>query len=290
MGSDEQRRAAASGCSSLARTRVRSLLCGRLGVLLAVAFCGVLGLSHVAAVLQPAQQALLPRQVAQVPADRWRPARPLGAARTRRRCSAPGLSTRRYSIAMRLGTAGSWVAAGTLQAAEYGSRVNLIVLFDEGVGRGGRVSDRSIGRRRATGDRESHGIRGMWTQVLGRELEHESDPTHVVPIEDDIEVSPLFHWWLRMAAKAYGPFDSARGSRMSSKLVGVSLYSPRLDEIHYPMTSWRPRDGKLRLVRWASPSSPRRRGQRRAGVPVRAACSWGLSPWRRFIRFYATRA
>ena len=190
----------------------------------------------------------------------------------------------------------------SLQAAEYcGSRVNLIVLFDAKASAAAVELARSIdwphGARRVVTESESHGIRGMWTQVLGRELEHESDPTHVVPIEDDIEVSPLFHWWLRMAAKAYGPFDSARGSRMSSKLVGVSLYSPRLDEIHYPMTSWRPRDGKLRLVRWqgASPSSPYDGvvGDAPAflfGLP----CSWGAlffrSHWRRFIRFYATRA
>ena len=74
--------------------------------------------------------------------------------------------------------------------------------------------------------------------------------THVLPLEDDIEVSPLYYWWLRRAADAYGPFNSPGGMRPTwsrdaaagaNRFVGISLYSPRLDEIHYPLRNWRTR-------------------------------------------------
>ena len=95
------------------------------------------------------------------------------------------------------------------------------------------------------------GIRGMWVDVMARELEaHEPATAHLLPLEDDIEVSPLYYWWLRRAADAYGPFDSPAGVSAAwgrdrnpgaQQLVGVSLYTPRLDEIAYPSRHWRPR-------------------------------------------------
>lgn len=77
------------------------------------------------------------------------------------------------------------------------------------------------------------GIRGMWIDVMARELEASEPPTaHVLPLEDDIEVSPLYYWWLRRAADAYGPFDVVDGvgstwgrhtEPLARSLVGVSL-------------------------------------------------------------------
>ena len=47
------------------------------------------------------------------------------------------------------------------------------------------------------------------------------------------QVSPLFYWWLLRAAREYGPFDDAAAPR-KRRLLGISLYTPRLNEIKYP--------------------------------------------------------
>ena len=124
----------------------------------------------------------------------------------------------------------------------------------------------------------ANGLRNMWVHVMSRELEREPPEAHVLPIEDDIEVSPLFHWWLCRAADAYGPFDSAEGARRHGKLAGVSLYSPRYDEIHRPGRSWRPR--------WPSAAGPK------PAYLFQLPCSWGAlyfrAYWRRFVNFYHT--
>ena len=134
------------------------------------------------------------------------------------------------------------------------------------------------------------GIRGMWIDVMARELEaHEPPSAHLLPLEDDIEVSPLYFYWLRRAADAYGPFDSPAGISSawardtapgSASLVGVSLYTPRLDEISYPSRHWRPRWGSMA-----------------GAAPAMLMClpgSWGAlyfrRTWQRFVAFYAARA
>lgn len=135
----------------------------------------------------------------------------------------------------------------------------------------------------------AQGIRGMWIHVMGRELEaHEPPTAHLLPLEDDVELSPLWYWWLRRAHDAYGPFDATDGVSdawgrdehpHAKRLLGVSLYSPRLDEIAYPSRHWRPR--------WpsAAGNSP--------AFLFSLPCSWGAlffrGPWRRFLRFYAVR-
>ena len=80
------------------------------------------------------------------------------------------------------------------------------------------------------------GIRGMWINSSRPDI---SDSEHVLPLEDDIEVSPLFYWWLMRASRAYGSWSDGRAVH-ASKLVGVSLYTPRLNEIAYPQVQWRP--------------------------------------------------
>ena len=133
------------------------------------------------------------------------------------------------------------------------------------------------------GECVGRGIRGMWIDVLGRELRaHEPPNAHVLPLEDDTSVSPLFYWWLRRAARAYGPFDTAaaawKDNGHSRRLVGISLYSPRLNEIHYPSQFWRPY--------WAVKKAP--------CFLFCLPCSWGAlyfrAQWEAFLRFYEHRA
>ena len=82
---------------------------------------------------------------------------------------------------------------------------------------------------------QSMGIRGMWTNVTAL-----GDHHHVLPLEDDIEVSPLYYWWLLFAAARWGPFGDAELALRTRRMVGVSLYTPRLNEIAYPQAKWLP--------------------------------------------------
>ena len=118
----------------------------------------------------------------------------------------------------------------------------------------------------------SLGVRGMWINSTRRDLE---DHEHIIPLEDDIEVSPLFYWWLLRAARAYGPFGSPRSVRRT-RLVGISLYTPRLNEILYPQVRWLP-DKATAANAFA----------------LQVPCSWGAlyfgGVWKDFIRFYHVR-
>ena len=79
------------------------------------------------------------------------------------------------------------------------------------------------------------GTRGMWIEMFriaaGRNM---------LPLEDDTEVSPLFFWWLLRVLRQYGPFTPAQ--LHARQLVGISLYTPRLNEIKYPQVKWAPAD------------------------------------------------
>ena len=117
------------------------------------------------------------------------------------------------------------------------------------------------------------GIRGMWINSSRADL---GDDEHVLPLEDDIEVSPLWYWWALRAARAYGPFGDGRAVR-ARRLVGVSLYTPRLNEILYPQVRWLPDK--------ATASN---------AFLLQVPCSWGAlylgSMWRDFVTFYHARA
>ena len=173
----------------------------------------------------------------------------------------------------------------SLQGAEYcGANLSLTILFDARPAGFAVAFARTLswphGPYRYVIATRPYGIRGMWTEVLSQELEREAESTHVLPLEDDIEVSPLFYVWLLRASWAYGPFDHALGSRHSHHLAGISLFAPRLNEIRYPMASWSPRqDGVV------------------GDAPVflfQMPCSWGAlffrEHWRRFRSFYNERA
>ena len=181
----------------------------------------------------------------------------------------------------------------SLQAAEYCGRatnLSLTFLLDAEARPAVYTYANAVvwphGRKRVVLEPTRKGIRGMWLEVLSRELEqYESPSAHVLPLEDDTAVSPLFYWWLTRAALQYGPFDHAGGRRTNimhggSRLAGVSLYTPRLDEIHYPSRHFRPR--------WNSMASSD------SAFLFELPCSWGAlyfrDYWRAFLSFYALRA
>ena len=227
----------------------------------------------------------------------------------------------------------------SLLVAEYcGHEVSLILIFDAKPAEAAVTFARSVrwphGLSRVVVEPEARGIRGMWLDVLTRELEREHPSAHVLPIEDDnevrckirsdqmrhvlpneddnevsppfcrhpstggravhtgsyahacmpcmhtcIQVSPLFYWWLCRASTAYGPFDTALGSRQQPSLAGVSLYSPRMNEIRYPSHYWEPL-----WVRCVGESP---------AFLFQLPCSWGglffREYWRRFVAFSRLR-
>ncbi len=118
----------------------------------------------------------------------------------------------------------------------------------------------------------SLGIRKMWINATGPKIE---DDEHIVPLEDDIQVSPYFYWWILRANAKYGPFGDAAAMR-KQRLVGLSLYTPRLDEIHYPQRRWLPHTHTKTVA-----------------FLLQVPCSWGSlfigSQWRDFLAFYERR-
>ena len=169
----------------------------------------------------------------------------------------------------------------SLEAAVYcGHAIELRVLLDGGAAPTVRaLADGAVARWAARGGGgaaavvdlgpASLGTRGVWIQGTA------TIATHIVPLEDDVELSPLWYWWLLRAAAAYGPLHALPKS--AAPLAGISLYTPRLNEIAYPQKSWRP-DGF----------------EREKAFLLQVPCSWGslfLAPvWRDFLAFYATRA
>jgi len=116
----------------------------------------------------------------------------------------------------------------------------------------------------------SLGIRGMW--INATELPGEQ---HILPLEDDIEVSPLYYWWVQHTAHAYGSIDD-KTLMAKRRLVGISLYTPRLNEIRYPQVKWLPQKATDAVA-----------------FRLQVPCSWGAlfigSMWKEFIKFYHMR-
>ena len=162
----------------------------------------------------------------------------------------------------------------SLQTAEYcGHRVPLKLFIDGGALPPVRAYVEGVewahGPKtlHSYDDGSSLGIRGMW--INGKSVTHSpssmwpvkprllpnplacvchttaasrpdiADDEHVIPLEDDLEVSPLYYWWLLRAARSYGAFSDGALMRQRG-LVGVSLYTPRLNEIAYPQQKWLP--------------------------------------------------
>jgi len=72
----------------------------------------------------------------------------------------------------------------------------------------------------------------MWIHMF-----RQAEGRNLLPFEDDIEVSPLYYWWLVRMVRQYGPLDTAEQVR-AKNLAGISLYTPRLNEIQYPQVKW----------------------------------------------------
>jgi hypothetical protein len=196
----------------------------------------------------------------------------------------------------------------SLQAAEYcGHQIPLTIFVDGG------ASEAVVSAAKAAAWTHGKkalvlyddvgltlGGRGMWINASRLDA---PDHTHVLPLEDDIEVSPLYYWWLLRAAHFYDPpagapaggeggsveeeravADDGRrlyfsdGERLlrRDRLVGISLYTPRLNEIAYPQVKW----------------SPDLATQQPAFL-LQVPCSWGAlyfgSVWKDFLRFYMQR-
>ena len=196
----------------------------------------------------------------------------------------------------------------SLQAAEYcGHQIPLTIFVDggasEAVVSAARAAAWTHGKKALVLYGElglTQGIRGMWINASSLDA---PDHTHVLPLEDDIEVSPLYYWWLLRAAHFYdtpagapaggegGSVEEERavaddgrrlyfsdGERLlrRDRLVGISLYTPRLNEIAYPQVKW----------------SPDLATQQPAFL-LQLPCSWGAlyfgSVWKDFLRFYMQR-
>ena len=59
-----------------------------------------------------------------------------------------------------------------------------------------------------------------------------SDDEYAIILEDDIEVSPLYFLWAKMALIKYRYMASDPG--VASRLFGISLYTPRVQELNVP--------------------------------------------------------
>jgi len=127
----------------------------------------------------------------------------------------------------------------SLEGAEYcGARVPIVVMADMGSDAEVLKYVQSFGWSHGTKELVLHegparGIRGMWIHMFRTLGER-----NVLPFEDDIEVSPLYYWWLVRSLREYGPLETAAQVR-AKRLVGVALYTPRLNEIQYPQATWR---------------------------------------------------
>ena len=100
--------------------------------------------------------------------------------------------------------------ARSLERAEYcGIEVPLLVLADSGASAEvlAYVSELRWshgGKRLYMHEGPALGIRGMWIHMF-----RQAEGRNLLPFEDDIEVSPLYYWWLSRMVLQYGPLDTA---------------------------------------------------------------------------------
>ena len=126
----------------------------------------------------------------------------------------------------------------SLERAEYcGTEVPLLVLADAGASAEVLAYVTALqwshgAKRLYVHEGTALGIRGMWIHMF-----RQAEGRNLMPFEDDIEVSPLYYWWLARMVRQYGPLDTAEQVR-AKNLAGISLYTPRLNEIQYPQVKW----------------------------------------------------
>ena len=126
----------------------------------------------------------------------------------------------------------------SLERAEYcGTEVPLLVLADSGASAEVLAYVTALqwshgAKRLYVHEGTALGIRGMWIHMF-----RQAEGRNLMPFEDDIEVSPLYYWWLARMVRQYGPLGTAEQVR-AKNLAGISLYTPRLNEIQYPQVKW----------------------------------------------------
>ena len=192
----------------------------------------------------------------------------------------------------------------SLERAVYcGTEVPLLVLADAGAS--AEVLAYVSGLQWSHGAKRLYvhkgsalGIRGMWIHMF-----RQAEGRNLLPFEDDIEVSPLYaypnpepnpnpnpnpepepnpnqvsplyYWWLARMVRQYGPLETAEQVRAKS-LAGISLYTPRLNEIQYPQVKW---------VASKETRSP--------AFLLQVPCSWGAlffsAYFEEFLRFFDAR-
>ncbi|KIK60310.1 hypothetical protein GYMLUDRAFT_225825 [Collybiopsis luxurians FD-317 M1] len=120
---------------------------------------------------------------------------------------------------------------------------------------------------------------GLLTAVAESWFPHSNDSFGVL-LEDDVEVSPLFYAWIKMALLRYR-YGSNRG--MSPQMFGISLYQPK--NLELDVVGRRPFDVSPILHSIGAPASSPYLSQ----VP----CSWGAlyfpEHWKEFHDYLAMR-
>ena len=110
-----------------------------------------------------------------------------------------------------------------------------------------------------------------------------SGDEYAVVLEDDVEVSPMFYAWAKMAVLRYR-YGRGKGSALAGRVFGISLYQPRNVELRpQGRRPWNPRD----VFRQGNVSDPTQVYLNQ--VP----CSWGAvyfpEIWREFHDFLVLR-
>lgn len=113
-----------------------------------------------------------------------------------------------------------------------------------------------------------------WQPISDREL--------AFFFEDDIEVSPLYFEYSLVALKRYGILAPSEGGALrnpaTERLVGISLNTPRYDEINMPPRDWIPQQEI---------------GEGESHFLFQLPCSWGALyfpwRWREFLEYYEWR-
>ena len=98
----------------------------------------------------------------------------------------------------------------SLERAEYcGTEMPLLVLADVGASPEVLAYVTALqwshgAKRLYVHEGTALGIRGMWIHMF-----RQAEGRNLIPFEDDIEVSPLYYWWLVRMVRQYGPLDTA---------------------------------------------------------------------------------
>ena len=123
----------------------------------------------------------------------------------------------------------------SLERAEYcGTEMPLLVLADVGASPEVLAYVTALqwshgAKRLYVHEGTALGIRGMWIHMF-----RQAEGRNLIPFEDDIEVSPLYYWWLVRMVRQYGPLDTAE------QVQHAPRPSPLAPPSHLTLTPSRP--------------------------------------------------